>query len=232
MLDACTKCGACFKACPITEPAGLGGADPEAVVSGVLDILRLGKGPEESEKWAKACIASGECIKACDYGVNPRFLLTMARLAMLRASKDVSERRKAGVTQFRKVGEDVSVLSRLQLSESDLIRLGQKPFEGGRARGFAGRGVLHRLQCAQDAAHRAALPRHHGQDRHRLSGDGRPDALLRHRPASRRRCRHAGPLRQQHHPQAVAVEDRAGAGVVPELRRCSSAKPCCRPSSA
>ena len=25
--------------------------------------------------------ASGECIKACDYGVNPRFLLTMARLS-------------------------------------------------------------------------------------------------------------------------------------------------------
>ena len=29
MLDACTKCGACFTACPITEPAGLGDADPE-----------------------------------------------------------------------------------------------------------------------------------------------------------------------------------------------------------
>src|SRR5215470_15015013 len=109
MLDACTKCGACFTACPIAEPAGLGGADPKAVVSGVLDILRLGKGPEESQKWAKACMASGECIKACDYGVNPRFLLTMARLAMLRTDKDEAERRKAGVTQFRKVGEDVSV---------------------------------------------------------------------------------------------------------------------------
>ena len=54
---------------------------PKAVVSGVLDILRFGKGAAESEKWAKACMASGECIKACDYGVNPRFLLTMARLA-------------------------------------------------------------------------------------------------------------------------------------------------------
>jgi len=127
MLDACTKCGACFTACPIAEPAGLGGANPEAMVSGVLDILRFGKGPEESEKWAKACMASGECIKACDYGVNPRFMLTMARLAMLRNGKELPERRKAGVTQFRKVGEDVSVLSRLQLSESDLIRLGQKP---------------------------------------------------------------------------------------------------------
>ena len=127
MLDACTKCGACFTACPIAEPAGLGGANPEAMVSGVLDILRFNKGPEESEKWAKACMASGECIKACDYGVNPRFMLTMARLAMLRGAKELPERRKAGVTQFRKVGEDVSVLSRLQLSERDLIRLGQKP---------------------------------------------------------------------------------------------------------
>src|SRR5688500_11403964 len=127
MLDACTKCGACFKACPIAAPAGLGAADPVAVISGVLDILRLGKGPEESQKWAKACMASGECIKACDYGVNPRFLLTMARLAMMRTDKDMSERRKQGVTVFRKLGEDISVLTRLQLSEEALIRLGQRP---------------------------------------------------------------------------------------------------------
>ncbi len=29
MLDACTKCGACFTACPIAGPAGLGDADPQ-----------------------------------------------------------------------------------------------------------------------------------------------------------------------------------------------------------
>lgn len=127
MIDACTKCGACFTACPIVEPAGLGSASPRDVVSGVLDILRFGQGAAESEKWAKACMASGECIKACDYGVNPRFLLTMARLAMMRNDKDPTERRKAGVMQFRKVGEDTSVLSRLQLTEESLIRLGQKP---------------------------------------------------------------------------------------------------------
>jgi len=127
MLDACTKCGACFKACPIAAPAGLGDADPVAVVSGVLDILRLGKGSEQSEKWAKACMASGECIKACDYGVNPRFLLTMARLALLRNGKELPDRRKQAVTAFRKIGEDVGVLSRLQLTEEQLIRLGQRP---------------------------------------------------------------------------------------------------------
>jgi Fe-S oxidoreductase len=127
MIDACTKCGACFEVCPIAAPAGLGGADPKAVVGGVLDILRFGKGPAESEKWAKACMASGECIKACDYGVNPRFLLTMARLAMMRNDKETAERRQQGVTVFRKLGQDVSVLTRLQLSEEALIRLGQKP---------------------------------------------------------------------------------------------------------
>ena len=232
MLDACTKCGACFKACPIAEPAGLGGANPEAVVSGVLDILRSGKGAEESEKWAKACMASGECIKACDYGVNPRFLLTMARLAMLRTSKDVPERRKAGVTQFRKVGEDVerAVAAAAFRKRSDPAR--PEAVEGDRARGLAGCRVLHRLQRAQDAPHRAALPRHHGHDRHRLSGDGRADALLRHRPASRRRHRHAGAVSPTT-PSTSCRSRRPGRcwrGA--RAASCSSARPCCRPSSA
>jgi Fe-S oxidoreductase len=51
----------------------------------------------------------------------------MARLAIIRSEKDATERRKQGVAVFRKVGEDVGVLSRLQLSDENLIRLGQKP---------------------------------------------------------------------------------------------------------
>ena len=90
--------------------------------------------------------------------------------------------------------------------------------QGSAAHRIARRGVLHRLQRAEDAAHRAVVSRHHGHDRHRLSGDGRTDPLLRHEPASRRRHRHARTFRQQHHPEADAVEDQAGAGVVPELR--------------
>jgi len=127
MLDACTKCGACFKACPITTPAGLKDADPQAVVAGVLDIVRLGKGPEQSQKWAKACMLSGECIKACDYGVNPRFLLAVARVQMAKRGNELPDRRKNGVQVFRKLAEDVGVLSQLQLSDEALERLGQKP---------------------------------------------------------------------------------------------------------
>jgi Fe-S oxidoreductase len=93
----------------------------------VLDIVRFGKGPDVSQKWAKACMLSGECIKACDYGVNPRFLLAMARLAMAKAGNEPADRRKQGVHAFRKLGEDVGVLSQLQLSEEALVRLGQRP---------------------------------------------------------------------------------------------------------
>lgn len=127
MLDACTKCGACFIACPITEAAGVGDADPQAVVAGVLDIVRLGTGPEASRQWAASCIMSGECIKACDYGVNPRFLLSVARVAMATAKSALPERRRTGVENFRKLNQDVTVLSRLQLSDEALERLGQRP---------------------------------------------------------------------------------------------------------
>src|SRR6187455_3266248 len=112
MLSACTKCGACFTACPITDAAGLGEADPTRVVAGVLDIVRLGEGSKDAETWAKSCVLSGECIKACDYGVNPRFLLAMARLAMT-TKAEPRERRKTGVQNFRRMSEDVGILSHL-----------------------------------------------------------------------------------------------------------------------
>jgi heterodisulfide reductase subunit D len=127
MLDACTKCGKCFEACPITGAAGVAGADPQAAIAGVLDIVRLGDGPEASRKWASACVLSGECIKVCDYGVNPRFLLNMARVAMARANNEPRQQRKAGVEGFRLVARDVAHLSKMQLSDAQLARLGQDP---------------------------------------------------------------------------------------------------------
>ena len=127
MLEACTKCGACFAACPITGAAGVGEADPQAVVTGVLDIIRQGSGPEAARLWASSCIMSGECIKACDYGVNPRFLLSVARLAMTTAKNEPPVRRRTGVETFRRMNQDVTVLSRMQLTDAALERLGQRP---------------------------------------------------------------------------------------------------------
>src|SRR5262245_28384660 len=127
MLTACTKCGACVEACPTLVPAGIADAEPEEVISGVLDILRTGDGPEASRKWASSCLLSGECIKACHYGVNPRFLLSMARVAMAKSTKELPDRRRQGIEAFRNLGRDVSMLSRLQLGDDALARLGQRP---------------------------------------------------------------------------------------------------------
>src|SRR4249920_863773 len=96
MADACTQCGKCFEVCPITEAAGVADAEPRAVLAGVVDILQLGEGNAAARKWASACLLSGECIKACDYGVNPRFMLAMTRSTMARVKNDPREQRRQG----------------------------------------------------------------------------------------------------------------------------------------
>src|SRR5580698_10885050 len=138
MLEACTRCGKCVEACPSVEPAGIAQASPQDVISGIIDILRHGIGPEASHKWASSCILSGDCIKACDEGVNPRFLLAMARLAMAKATTAPRDQRREGVEQFRKLNLDVTVQSRMQLSDEALSRLGQKVAAGNPGRESAG----------------------------------------------------------------------------------------------
>jgi heterodisulfide reductase subunit D len=129
MLDACTKCGKCVKICPMTGPAGVGDAAPESVIGGVLDIVRFGDGPQASQAWAKGCALTGDCIAACDEGVNPRFLLAMARVALAKQTVELRERRKRGVENFRAVADGVNVLARMQLDEAELARLGQQVSE-------------------------------------------------------------------------------------------------------
>jgi Fe-S oxidoreductase len=125
MLDACVKCGKCVEICPSVQPAGIGGVGSQDVIAGVLDLVRGGDGPDVSRTWAASCMLSGECIKACDYGVNPRFLLAMARAAMARQLRSLPERRREGVLTYRGTSQDVAVLSRLQLEAAVLERLGQ-----------------------------------------------------------------------------------------------------------
>ena len=127
MADACTRCGKCVEVCPVTTPGGLSAEElknPASVIGGVIDIVRTGQGNDAARKWANACILSGECIKACDYGVNPRFLLHMARVKMARLAEPAAQR-KNGVDGFRKVAREVTQLSHIQLDDALLARLGQ-----------------------------------------------------------------------------------------------------------
>ncbi len=125
MDGACTRCGKCVEVCPVKTPAGVA-ARAEDVIAGVFDILRTADGPAASRRWASTCMLSGDCIKACDYGVNPRFLLAIARLAMSKSKTEPRQRRREGVEAFRKLNLDVTVQSRMQLDDAALARLGQR----------------------------------------------------------------------------------------------------------
>jgi heterodisulfide reductase subunit D len=128
MADACTRCGKCVEVCPATAAAGLSleqRQNPVDVIDGIIDILHHGEGNDAARKWASGCLLSGECIKACDYGVNPRFLLYMARVEMAHGKNDAATMRRSGVEAFRQVARDSNHIVRLQLDETLLERLGQ-----------------------------------------------------------------------------------------------------------
>jgi Fe-S oxidoreductase len=123
VLDRCTRCGACVEACPMPGPVGLDVSDPKAVVRGVTDLLAGGPGTPVAERWAAICSGSGSCIPACQDGVNPRFMLALARLAVQKRL-DKDQRKRAGHAGFTQMTRGVRVLSRLQLPPELLARFG------------------------------------------------------------------------------------------------------------
>jgi heterodisulfide reductase subunit D len=121
LLERCTCCGACVEVCPMPAAAGIDAADPSGIARGVLDILRGTAAPEASARWASVCSGSGHCIPACQYDVNPRFMLAMARLAVQRR-RDAATRRRDGFARFGGMTRGVRVLSRMQLPPELLAR--------------------------------------------------------------------------------------------------------------
>jgi heterodisulfide reductase subunit D len=123
ILEQCSGCGRCVEVCPTAEPGGVDKSDPRAVVADVLDILRGAGDPQSvGARWAETCTGSGQCLRACDDGVNPRFMLAMTRVALNRR-KSEDDRRAAGQTGFNTMSRGVKVLSRLQLPADFVARV-------------------------------------------------------------------------------------------------------------
>ncbi len=122
ILHACTACGACVKACPTPAVTGTDVSQPQAVAAGVLDILRDRPAANQAKRWATECCGSGNCLSVCEEGINPRFMLTMARRA-LAEKKPESIRRVEGKRAFKAMSRGVRVLSRLQLPPDQMERL-------------------------------------------------------------------------------------------------------------
>ncbi|MEE8444925.1 MAG: (Fe-S)-binding protein [Alphaproteobacteria bacterium] len=125
ILDRCTLCGKCVEACPMPAPAGFDMAGDGAgarVVTGVIDLLRGGQGSDEGREWTEICTGSGYCIEACPEGVNPRFMLAMAKLEARRGDgKDAIQARARA--SFGKMSNAVRAFARLQLPPEILARI-------------------------------------------------------------------------------------------------------------
>src|SRR5947199_10693164 len=119
IADACTRCGDCFRACPMTEPAGIGGADPSATAGAIVDLITGGAGNENAIRWADVCSGSGNCIPACKHGINPRFMVQLAR-GFARRNAGSAPLPTRWREPFQNMSRGVRVLSRLQLPPETL----------------------------------------------------------------------------------------------------------------
>src|ERR1700761_6412659 len=123
IASACTRCGDCFRACPMTGPAGLANADASATAAGIVDLITGGAGTAEAIAWGEACSGSGNCIPACTHGINPRFMVQLARGFARRRTGDAPLNTRWRAT-FQTMSRGVRTLSRLQLPPEILARLG------------------------------------------------------------------------------------------------------------
>jgi heterodisulfide reductase subunit D len=101
-------------------PAGIDTTEPERLTAGILTLLRGGS-HADAARWAEVCSGSGHCIPVCAYGVNPRLMLSLARVATLEAAAP-ADRRQTGFSRFGAMTKGVRVLSRLQLPPDTLAR--------------------------------------------------------------------------------------------------------------
>ncbi len=125
ILSACTRCGKCYEACPMTAyakpaPGGAGdAADGHGVVAGVLAVLGGEQGSPAALGWIAVCCRSGVCVPVCPEQIDPLMMMRLARMTALGG--------RGGVKQLA-MREDpdyfnrVRAFAKLQLSDEELKR--------------------------------------------------------------------------------------------------------------
>lgn len=117
ILAACTRCGKCYEACPMTRysPA-LEGAEPQAVVGDVLALLREERSSPQAVGWASVCVRSGSCVPACPENVDPKM---MVRIARMMASGGLGGEKRIPARHDRDYYDRIRAFAKLQLTEEE-----------------------------------------------------------------------------------------------------------------
>ncbi|MGQ0526061.1 MAG: 4Fe-4S dicluster domain-containing protein, partial [Betaproteobacteria bacterium] len=118
ILAACTRCGKCYEACPMTRysPA-LTGAEPKAVVDDVLALLHEERSSPQAIGWASVCVRSGSCVPACPENVDPKM---MVRIARMMASGGLGGEKHIPARHDRDYYDRIRAFAKLQLTEDEL----------------------------------------------------------------------------------------------------------------
>ena len=117
LASACTGCGRCVEACPMTPYVRL----PELTVAGevaegVKAVLRGEAGPSYALSWLNACTWSGACIPACPEHIDP---LVMVRLARIIAVGGMGGTRQIETGDDKQYFTRLRMFAKLQLSEDE-----------------------------------------------------------------------------------------------------------------
>ena len=117
LAAACTACGECYRACPmVARTPALEGAAPDAVMSGIRDILRDGAGTPDAIAFAGACVRSGECTPACPEKLDAAFLM---RLASLRVRGTLGDAPRVKAPHDPRWSARVKAFARLTMNEEE-----------------------------------------------------------------------------------------------------------------
>ncbi len=121
ITEACTACGKCFEVCPMTVYGDFEGADPEGVTRGVVDIINGRPHSPEAEQWVEMCQKSGVCIEACPEDVNPREMISYAKIKLKNAGEGAEKTKENSREYFQLLSRTIRLMAGLQV-EPDLFK--------------------------------------------------------------------------------------------------------------
>jgi Fe-S oxidoreductase len=117
ILSACTSCGKCYEVCPMTQYSKAPAAEGEAVVPGVLAVLRGEPGSAAALGWIAVCTRSGVCVPACPHDVDPRMMMRLARMTALGGR---GQPKQIETKEDRDYFDRVRAFAKLQLTDEEL----------------------------------------------------------------------------------------------------------------